>query len=99
MSRLPPNPKMQRRWVNPAQLLAALVALCIIPVVALAGALGQEARSSVIHVARGYEVIVPSDCTASNSPELTLHALEQMRLVSGASIEASKSLDLERLLA
>jgi nicotinamidase-related amidase len=47
---------------------------------------------------RGYEVIVPSDCTASNSPDLTRQALEQMRLVSGASIEASKSLDLERLL-
>jgi uncharacterized membrane protein YcaP (DUF421 family) len=58
MSRLPPDPKMRRRWVNPAQLLAALVALCVIPAVALAGSLGREARSSVIHVAATYALLI-----------------------------------------
>lgn len=35
---------------------------------------------------RGYDVIVPGDCTAANSPELTQQALDQMRLVSGADV-------------
>jgi nicotinamidase-related amidase len=46
---------------------------------------------------RGYEVVVPSDCTASNSEQLTQQALEQMRLVSGARTEASVALDLAAL--
>lgn len=43
---------------------------------------------------RGYEVWVPSDCVASNSPELTRQALEHMRLVSSAHIEASSDIEL-----
>lgn len=46
---------------------------------------------------RGYDVVVPGDCTASNAPELTQRALEQMQLVSRARIENASSLDLERL--
>jgi nicotinamidase-related amidase len=43
---------------------------------------------------RGFEVVVPSDCTASNTPELTAQALQQMKLVSEASVEPSTELDL-----
>lgn len=46
---------------------------------------------------RGYEVIVPSDCTASNTPELTRQALDHMRVVSSARILPSSALDLEQL--
>lgn len=46
---------------------------------------------------RGYQVVVPSDCTASNTDELTRHALEHMRLVSGAHIVESRSLSFEEL--
>lgn len=46
---------------------------------------------------RGYEVIVPSDCTASNTPELTQQALDHMRIVSSARILPSTELDLEQL--
>ena len=46
---------------------------------------------------RGYDVWVPGDCVASNSPELTQQALEQMRLVSAARIEASTEVDFESL--
>jgi nicotinamidase-related amidase len=46
---------------------------------------------------RGYEVIVPSDCTASNTPELTQQALDHMRIVSSARILPSSELDLEQL--
>jgi nicotinamidase-related amidase len=48
---------------------------------------------------RGFEVLVPADCTASNSPELTEQALEHMRIASRASTAVSDSLDLELLLA
>lgn len=47
---------------------------------------------------RGYDVVVPADCTASNSPELTRQALEQMRLVSGAQTPESKDIQLAQLL-
>src|SRR5688572_29166613 len=47
---------------------------------------------------RGYEVIVPSDCTASNTPALTEQALEQMRLVSAARTDDSAQLDFGALL-
>jgi nicotinamidase-related amidase len=42
---------------------------------------------------RGYEVWVPSDCTASNSEELTTQALEQMRLISGAKTDEAAKVD------
>jgi nicotinamidase-related amidase len=48
---------------------------------------------------RGYEVVVPADCTASNSEALTRHALEQMRVVAGARTEDSLALDLGALRA
>jgi nicotinamidase-related amidase len=43
---------------------------------------------------RGYDVVVPQDCTASNTPELTAQALEQLELVSQTSIQPSTSLEL-----
>jgi nicotinamidase-related amidase len=46
---------------------------------------------------RGYRVIVPADCTASNSLELTQQALEQMRLAASAGTEESLELDLGAL--
>jgi nicotinamidase-related amidase len=46
---------------------------------------------------RGYSVIVPPDCTASNTGQLTEQALEQMRLVAGARIEPSASLSFGAL--
>lgn len=46
---------------------------------------------------RGYDVIVPSDGTASNTPELTHQALEHMRLVSGARVVEAASLRFEEL--
>ncbi len=48
---------------------------------------------------RGYDVIVPSDCTASNTPELTQQALEHMRVVSGARIVEARSLRFDELAA
>jgi nicotinamidase-related amidase len=47
---------------------------------------------------RGYDVVVPSDCTASNTPGLTEQALEQMRLVAGATTPESGELDFRALL-
>jgi nicotinamidase-related amidase len=46
---------------------------------------------------RGYDVVVPSDCTASNSQKLTQQALEHMELVSRATILESSQLDLSAL--
>jgi nicotinamidase-related amidase len=46
---------------------------------------------------RGYEVIVPSDCTASNTPQLTELALEQMRVVTAARTPESRELDFAAL--
>ena len=46
---------------------------------------------------RGYEVVVPADCTASNSEDLTRQALEQMRLVANARTPESTELDLSQL--
>lgn len=43
---------------------------------------------------RGYDVAVPRDCTASNSPELTEQALAQMQLVSCANTSESTALAL-----
>jgi nicotinamidase-related amidase len=42
---------------------------------------------------RGYRVWVPEDCTASNSPELTRQALEQLRVVASADTTESTHLD------
>lgn len=43
---------------------------------------------------RGYETLVASDCTASNTPELTRQALEHMRLVSRATIVPAAEITL-----
>lgn len=48
---------------------------------------------------RGYRVVVPPDCTASNSAELTEQALAQMALVScAATSTAAGDLDLRNPL-
>jgi nicotinamidase-related amidase len=46
---------------------------------------------------RGFSVIVPPDCTASNTPQLTEQALEQMRLVGAATTELAERVDFTRL--
>jgi nicotinamidase-related amidase len=46
---------------------------------------------------RGYDVIVPSDCTASNTPQLTEQALAQLRVVTAARTPESSELDLAAL--
>jgi nicotinamidase-related amidase len=47
---------------------------------------------------RDFELIVPADCTVSNTVEENEHALEQMRVVLKADITESAKLDLESLL-
>jgi nicotinamidase-related amidase len=47
---------------------------------------------------RDLDVLVPSDCVASNTKELTDYALDQMRTVVKANIEPSDKLSDERLL-
>jgi nicotinamidase-related amidase len=47
---------------------------------------------------RGYKVVVPRDCTASNTEQLTEQALEQMRVVASAWTEDSSKLDFASLL-
>jgi nicotinamidase-related amidase len=46
---------------------------------------------------RGFEVVVPADCTASNDERLTRQALEQMELVTQASCPDSSELDFAAL--
>lgn len=46
---------------------------------------------------RGYEIVVPSDCTASNTEALTEQALAQMAAVSGAEIMTSLEVDFAAL--
>jgi nicotinamidase-related amidase len=46
---------------------------------------------------RGYDVIVPADCTAANSEALTEQALEQLRTVANARTDVSVKLDLAAL--
>lgn len=46
---------------------------------------------------RDFHLIVPSDCTVSNDPEINRHALEQMRLVLKADTTVSSELDLPKL--
>jgi nicotinamidase-related amidase len=47
---------------------------------------------------RDYKVIVPADCVASNTPEATRYALQQMAQVLKADITPSDALDLEALV-
>lgn len=46
---------------------------------------------------RDFEVVVPSDCTASNDERLTSLALEQMRLVTRAHTPDSSQIDFAAL--
>jgi nicotinamidase-related amidase len=46
---------------------------------------------------RGYDVLVPSDCVASNDDALTRGALEHVALVLGADTRPSSELDLTEL--
>lgn len=56
---LPPDPpKMRRRWVSPAHLLLTLGVLAVAPIVALAGTIGDQARTSVIQVAATYGILL-----------------------------------------
>jgi nicotinamidase-related amidase len=48
---------------------------------------------------RDLNVVVPSDCVASNTESDNEHALEQMRIVLKADITESAKLDLQKLLA
>jgi nicotinamidase-related amidase len=48
---------------------------------------------------RGYAVVVPRDCTASNSERLTEQALEQLRVVTRATTDESRALDFKVLAA
>ena len=48
---------------------------------------------------RGYDIVVPSDCTASNSEQLTEQALEQLRTVCGARVTNSDEIDFSALRA
>jgi nicotinamidase-related amidase len=47
---------------------------------------------------RDYNLIVPSDCCVSNTPEENAHALEQIARVLKADVTPSTGLDLEALL-
>ena len=46
---------------------------------------------------RDFNIIVPADCVASNTPEENRYALEQIRTVLKADITPSPDLDLSRL--
>jgi nicotinamidase-related amidase len=47
---------------------------------------------------RDYEIVVPSDCTASNTPEDNDYALRQIATVLKGDIRPSSDVDLESLL-
>lgn len=47
---------------------------------------------------RDFELVVPGDCTASNTPEDNAHALKQMNQVLKADTTDSANLDLQQLL-
>ena len=47
---------------------------------------------------RGYRILVPSDCTASNSPELTTSALQHMETVLEASTATADRVDFQELM-
>lgn len=46
---------------------------------------------------RGYEVVVPADCTAANSSELAEQALDQLRVAANARTDDSAQVDLAAL--
>jgi len=46
---------------------------------------------------RGYDLIVPSDCTASNTEDLTHSALEHLRTVLKAETPVARDIDWQRL--
>src|SRR5687767_15346036 len=46
---------------------------------------------------RDFNVIVPGDCVASNTPDENRHALEQMRTVLKADVTPSTELDLRKV--
>ena len=48
---------------------------------------------------RGFRVVAPADCLASNTPEDNAYALDQMRKVMSADTTRSSDLDLRSLLA
>ena len=47
--------------------------------------------------ARGYEVVIPDDCTAAGSTELTNQALEQLHVATNARTDDSLQIDLAAL--
>ncbi|MBX3201171.1 MAG: cysteine hydrolase [Labilithrix sp.] len=46
---------------------------------------------------RGYRLVVPSDCTASNSPSLTRRALEHVETALAGDVRPSSRVDFARL--
>jgi uncharacterized membrane protein YcaP (DUF421 family) len=48
---------MQRRWVKPLRMWLALGVLGVLPLIALLGQLGDQARRSVLHIATAYAVL------------------------------------------
>jgi nicotinamidase-related amidase len=47
---------------------------------------------------RGYDLVVPADCVASNTTEDTRHALAQMAAIFAADVTPSAELDLDALV-
>ena len=47
---------------------------------------------------RDYNLVVPADCIASNTPEENAHALQQMQQVLKADVRVSDEIDLTKLL-
>ena len=47
---------------------------------------------------RDFEIVVPSDCTASNTTKENNYALDQMKRFLRAYVTASTKLNLKRLL-
>ncbi|MDF3070317.1 MAG: hypothetical protein K0R38_5918 [Polyangiaceae bacterium] len=58
MDHLPQPPRLERRLEEPGRLLLVVLALGAIPGLAVAGGLEREARSSVIHVALSFMVLL-----------------------------------------
>ena len=46
---------------------------------------------------RGYRLVVPADCTASNTPQLTRASLAQIRTALSADVRRSASIDFAKL--
>lgn len=51
-------------------------------------------KSAKDALARGYELWVPSDCTAANTPELAEQALAELRTISTARTDESLEVDM-----